>query len=221
VGFAHTSSGRSPDDGRFATTSWLRHDYRKQICEFLGQSEFSSHDSLCEACLKINDKDRSKNHNSQYIYSNINTLDILNDILGIIITFTNIIGKHVLRFVNKYFHNIVHSVVVSNLLLPKEFDEFSYDFIAAELGNIILFDWVMGILNKSECFLTYGLNIAARNGNLNLMKHMKNHYNCKWSEMTCLEAAKGGHLEVLKWLFEDGCPLEKGTYRMAAIGNHF
>jgi hypothetical protein len=28
VGFAHTSSGRSPDDGRFATTSWLCHDHR-------------------------------------------------------------------------------------------------------------------------------------------------------------------------------------------------
>jgi hypothetical protein len=173
-----------------------------------------------EADLKINDEEHLICHNSLYIYSNINIIDIPNDILGIIITFTDIIGKHVLRFVNKYFHNIVHSVVVSKKLLPKEFHEWEYDYIAGQFGNILLFDWIIFIFGKSEISATYGLNIAARNGNLNLMKHMKKHYNFRWSEMTCFEAAEAGHLEVLKWLFEDGCPLKKKICETAAIRGH-
>jgi hypothetical protein len=206
-------SGRSPNQSP-------AHDSRSESCA-------KAHDLLCKSCLKINDENRLKshdlpkaNHEPQYICLNINILDIPNDILGIIIIFTDIIGKHVLRFANKYFHNIVHSVVVSNLLLPKEFHECSYDHIAAELGNIKLYDWVMFIFGESEYFRAYGLNIAALNGHLNLMKHMKKNYNYKWSEFTCPEAAKGGHLEVLKWLKEGGCSLEKETCEMAAAGGH-
>jgi hypothetical protein len=159
-------------------------------------------------------------HDSQYICLNINIFDIPNDILGIIIIFTDIIGKHVLRFTNKYFHNIVHSVVGSNLLLPKKFYEYNYNRIAAEFGNIPLYDWVMKIFGENKHFQTYDLNIAALNGNLNLMKHMKKYYNCKWSKVTYVEAAKGGHLEVLKWLKEDGCPFSNETCEVAASSGH-
>ena len=29
---------------------------------------------------------------------------------------------------------------------------------------------------------------------------------CPWDEDTCTDAAQGGHLEVLKWSRENGCP---------------
>jgi hypothetical protein len=243
------------------------HDYQKQICESLGQSEFLSHeplrgacvkahaslreacfeqspkhdfvvgkdmiasgnhDSQSKACLKIDDEDCLKSHNSQYIYSNINILDIPNDIVGIIITFTDTIGKHVFRFVNKYFHNVVHSVIVSNLLLPgdnlllsKNFCKYDYGRIAVELGHTPpLFDWVMFVFGESESLRSRGLNIAAHDGNLNLMKHMKKRYNYKWYETTSYEAAEGGHLEVLKFLREDGCPWSKTICRYAASNGH-
>ena len=31
---------------------------------------------------------------------------------------------------------------------------------------------------------------------------------CPWDELVCAEAAKGGHLEVLKWLRAEGAPVE-------------
>jgi len=40
--------------------------------------------------------------------------------------------------------------------------------------------------------------------------------NCPWDEYTCSYAAKGGHLEVLKWARESGCPWTGDTRRLAA-----
>jgi hypothetical protein len=219
------------------------HDYRKQIC--LGQSEFLSHekfsmkydsgivqsipcdDSFRKTCLKINDEKRLICPDSGCVYSDVNILSIPNDILGIIITFTDIIGKHVLLFVNKYFHNIVHSIVVSNLLLPKNFYEYNYNYIAAEIGDISLFDWVMFTFhdvpntNHENTFVgSSELDIMARNNNLDLMKYIKKFYNYKWSEKTCYEAASGGHLGVLKWLFENGCRWDDWTCAKAASNGH-
>merc|ERR1711957_97881 len=37
--------------------------------------------------------------------------------------------------------------------------------------------------------------------------------------MGCQEAAKGGHLEVLKWLREEGCPWDEVTCYVAAANN--
>jgi uncharacterized protein YabN with tetrapyrrole methylase and pyrophosphatase domain len=39
---------------------------------------------------------------------------------------------------------------------------------------------------------------------------------CPWDKWTCAEAAKGGHLEVLKWMRENGCPWDEWTRRVAA-----
>jgi hypothetical protein len=212
------------------------HDYQKQIC--LEQSEFSSHDlpsikhdsgiaqtiscddSFRKACLKINDKYLFKSHNSQYIYLNISILDIPNDILGIIITFTDIIGKHVFRFVNKHFHNIVHSVVGSNLILLKSFYLYDYAPIIVKLGNIELFDWFMFIFGKSIFLRSNVLNVATSNGNLDLMKHTKKRYNYKWNIFTSYKAASGGHLGILKWLFENNCPWDEQTCTKAAKNGH-
>jgi hypothetical protein len=242
---SQTSLGQIPDD------------YRKQMCEFLNQSEFSGRDSrsildfdnnhsLCEAYFIFNDEKRLKNYDSQHIYLNINILNIPIDILGIIITFTDIIEVHVLRFVNKNLHRIVHFIVGSNLLSPKKFCEYDvgfahtssglcpddpseartswrqsrhdYHHLAAGLGYILLFDCVMFSFDESIIFQSHALNIAARNGNLDLIKHMKKCYNYKWHAETCYEAAEGGHLEILKWLKEDGCPCKKKICERAAWG---
>jgi len=42
-----------------------------------------------------------------------------------------------------------------------------------------------------------------------------------WSEQTCQYAAKAGHLEVLKWARENGCPWGKETCEAAAAGGNF
>ena len=39
---------------------------------------------------------------------------------------------------------------------------------------------------------------------------------CLWDEMTCANAAEGGHLKVLRWARENGCPWDENTRRIAA-----
>ena len=43
---------------------------------------------------------------------------------------------------------------------------------------------------------------------------------CPWDEMTCANAASGGHLEMLKWARENGCPWDENTCANAASGGH-
>ena len=40
---------------------------------------------------------------------------------------------------------------------------------------------------------------------------------CPWDERTCARAAKGGHLEVLKWAREHDCPWNEWTCARAAF----
>ena len=37
---------------------------------------------------------------------------------------------------------------------------------------------------------------------------------------TCANAAQGGHLEVLQWVHENGCPWDEDTCWCAAQGGH-
>ena len=48
---------------------------------------------------------------------------------------------------------------------------------------------------------------AAGGGHLEVLKWGREN-GCPWDKDTCACAAIGGHLEVLKWLRENGCPLE-------------
>ncbi|CAB9520593.1 ankyrin repeat protein [Seminavis robusta] len=43
---------------------------------------------------------------------------------------------------------------------------------------------------------------------------------CPWDDYTCRGAARGGHLELLKWAHENGCPWHESAGRIAAEGGH-
>jgi hypothetical protein len=52
---------------------------------------------------------------------------------------------------------------------------------------------------------------AAEGGHLEVLKWA--HENgCPWDARTCWAAAKAGHLEVLQWARENGCPWNKWTW---------
>ena len=56
---------------------------------------------------------------------------------------------------------------------------------------------------------------AARGGHLDVLKYA--HENgCPWDAMMCLKAASGGHLDVLEYLREHSCPWDRGSVRRAA-----
>jgi hypothetical protein len=44
--------------------------------------------------------------------------------------------------------------------------------------------------------------------------------NRPWDEWTCYAAARGGHLEVLKWLRDNDCPWDTWTCANAAVHGH-
>ena len=60
---------------------------------------------------------------------------------------------------------------------------------------------------------------AAKGGHLDVLKYA--HKNrCPWDERTCISAAGGGHLKVLKYAHENGCPWNEGTSLWAAEEGH-
>ena len=46
---------------------------------------------------------------------------------------------------------------------------------------------------------------AALNGHLEVLKWAREN-GCPWDSFTCSYAALNGHLEVLRWAKENGCP---------------
>ena len=60
---------------------------------------------------------------------------------------------------------------------------------------------------------------ASREGHLEVLKYA--HENgCPWNSWTCSSAARRGHLEVLKYAHENGCPWDELTCSRAARGGH-
>ena len=70
-----------------------------------------------------------------------------------------------------------------------------------------------GHLEMQTCTRT-GAGESIRAGHLEVLKYL--HENgCPWGEYTCRSAAEGGHLEVLKYAHENGCPWDEGTCMFA------
>jgi hypothetical protein len=58
---------------------------------------------------------------------------------------------------------------------------------------------------------------AAKGGHLELLKWARQN-GFPWDSDTCDNAAEGGHLELIKWARENGCPWDSGTCAEAALG---
>ena len=51
---------------------------------------------------------------------------------------------------------------------------------------------------------------AAKNGHLEVLKWARDN-GCPWNKYTCVFAAQNGHLEILRWAHNNGCPWDKYT----------
>jgi hypothetical protein len=71
----------------------------------------------------------------------------------------------------------------------------------------------------SEIRANKSCTAAARGGHLECLKYL--HENgCPWDEETCGRAAAFGHLECLKYLYENGCPWDERVCGSAARGGN-
>lgn len=61
--------------------------------------------------------------------------------------------------------------------------------------------------------------LASRSGHLDILKWAREK-GCPWDHMTCRAAAEGGHSEVLQWARQNGCPWDSSTTRAAAREGH-
>ncbi len=69
-------------------------------------------------------------------------------------------------------------------------------------SNMEMFEWLIENgykLVPELCFY------AACKGYLEIIKILRNKYNCPWDSQTTLWAAEYGHLDTLKWCIENGC----------------
>jgi hypothetical protein len=73
-------------------------------------------------------------------------------------------------------------------------------------GRLALVEW----LEDNDCpFDNRRLcGIAAAGGHLEVLRWAREK-GCPWNKWTCAAAARGGHLDVLKWARERGCPWDK------------
>jgi len=61
---------------------------------------------------------------------------------------------------------------------------------------------------------------AAAGGQLRVLKYLRGR-GCPWNKRTCMTAAWYGHLKILMWARKEGCPWDEYTCWGAAEGGHF
>ena len=95
---------------------------------------------------------------------------------------------------------------------------------AGKGGSLEIVKWIYSKYTFSvdtNKALLYNLCInAAGGGHLELLKFLYDN-KCPWDEYICAEAAYNGHLDVLKFLHEHSCPWDTPACAYAAFGNHF
>ena len=86
---------------------------------------------------------------------------------------------------------------------PRESEISNIAWDAAEYGHTELVEWLCGEggFAMDEDVMEY----AARSGNLELVKSLRA-AGCLWDHFTCSGAVDKGHVEVLRWARENGCP---------------
>ena len=88
---------------------------------------------------------------------------------------------------------------------------------ACEGGNLAI-----PFFLRVACFCPWDASAcegAAKGGHLDILKWLRRE-GCPWDARACAGAASGGHLDVLKWLRSEGCPWGESACANAASGGH-
>ena len=91
--------------------------------------------------------------------------------------------------------------------------------------NLLEFGAKHGVLEYCEIGLVRGnlkirvCIIAAKHGHLEVLQWAREH-GCPWNEWTCARAAQNGHLEVLQWALDNGCPWNHRMVDLSSFPKH-
>lgn len=89
---------------------------------------------------------------------------------------------------------------------------------AAQDGN--LDDLIHAHYMDCICTQPLTLALAARGGHLQIVKYLRENARCDWNEIACEYATAGGHTETLRYLLDNGCPSNERTCEAAAENGH-
>jgi hypothetical protein len=151
-------------------------------------------------------------------------LDVLpDDLLGVIVQYLGLLEKHILRFVCKRTHRIIHNI--SSSLLMEFHNPRGIDTLAAKCGSVKIFGWVLETLKMDRGEATtcgWSLycsrnvyHVAAKYNHLDIMKIAKSH-GYPYSGSVWYFAAKNKNLKMLKWLGENEYPWSESDCMTAA-----
>jgi hypothetical protein len=89
---------------------------------------------------------------------------------------------------------------------------------ASNYGHTHVLEW-MKLTYGIENMKGYLCDRAAKGGHIDTLKWLQNN-NFNWDENTCSFSALNGHLNVLIFLKNNGCPMDNFTCDFAAFGGH-
>ena len=127
--------------------------------------------------------------------------------------------KECLSYLLKHYDNVndlyylgIYTIHRNNLECVKILHSFNYKFsiycfrLAAELGYLHILTYLFQIGYKDNS--VWACTMAAKGGHLNCLKFL--HENkCRWSKNTAKAASNYGHLDCLIYLHEHNCPIDR------------
>lgn len=124
---------------------------------------------------------------------------------------------------NNFDKNKVCDIAAENgwldLLMWAQNNEYPHDcrtfLLASEHGHLSILKWSFDNGLQEE-WVPRMSTIAAKNGHLEIVKLLFTISPHLCNEWTCSYAAMFGHIEILKWLINNGCPYDEFTYKYAA-----
>ena len=100
--------------------------------------------------------------------------------------------------------------------------------VAAGEGALDTLQWLAagddGCTSRGQhSSVSWGVGVcreAARGGHIHVLRYARLLLKCPWDASVCANAAASGHLEVLQWLREHGCPFDKMCPAWAEVNGH-
>lgn len=127
----------------------------------------------------------------------------------------------------------IHRDII-RLIYSKYLEQYDREFLLRSVGIFILEDddlvnlvLINGHVNRAKYLLVErggvlrynACSIAAKGGHIDMLRYLR-YKGYNWCNDTCSRAAEYGHIETLRWLKEEGCRFDSWVHLKAAENGH-